>query len=124
MPLSKSDVHVTPDRVFETIEEHWGYKKEEMFDPCPVNPSFDGLQIKWKDINFVNPPYTRLKEFVYKAILEANVGKKTIVLLPSKTDQAWFHRIKKLPIVWFEKRLKFKNNQWSAPQPHFLVMIK
>ena len=124
MPQSKSDVHLTPDRVFEIIKEKWDYSREEMFDPCPENPKWDGLDISWQPVNFVNPPYTLLKEFVYKAIKETNVGRKTILLLPAKTDQQWFHDIIQFRIIWIKGRLKFKNNKWSATQPHFLVMIE
>jgi hypothetical protein len=45
------------------------------------------------------------------------------MLLPSKTDQEWFHKIKDLDIVWIRGRLRFKNNEHSATQPHFLVKI-
>jgi len=124
MPQSKSDVHLTPDRVYDIIKERWGYSKNDMFDPCPVNPQWDGLKIDWGGLNYVNPPYTLLKEFVKKAIDEA-YRNSTIMLLPSKTDQHWFHLMQPWwnQIVWIEKRLKFKNNKWSATQPHFLVMI-
>ena len=124
MPQSKSDVHLTPDRVFDLIKEKWGYSKNEMFDPCPENPTFNGLVIEWKNLNFVNPPYTLLKEFVYKAI-GYSVTRTTIMLLPCKTDQHWFHELKPWwdQIIWIEKRLKFKNNKWAATQPHFLVLI-
>ena len=132
MPPSKSDVHETPDRVFEMIENQWGYTKEEMFDPCPVNPKFDGLYITWKDINFVNPPYGNNRYnpltlmFVEKAITEASRGHKSIMLLPSKTDQQWFHQLvrRSYKIKWIQGRLSFKNDKWSATQPHFLVLIK
>ncbi len=134
MPQSKSDVHLTPDRVFEIIKEKWGYSKEEMFDPCPENPQWNGLQIDWKKINFVNPPYGKelgekeslLSRFVDKAIREKLNGNHSIMLLPSKTDQDWFHSLISwnFEIKWIRKRLKFKNDKWSATQPHFLVLIK
>ena len=125
MPKSKSDIHITPDRVFYIIQDEWDFLKQDMFDPCPVNPCFDGLNVDWEKINFVNPPYTLLKEFVEKAIEESYKSKKTIMLLPSKTDQQWFHDLIDFPykIVWIRKRLKFKNNKHSSMQPHFLVMI-
>ena len=127
MPKSKSDVHETPERVFAIIDIVWGYQKQDMFDPCPVNWKEDGLKIEWDKLNFVNPPYSLLKEFVYKAFNESDRHyNKTIMLLPAKTDQEWFHNIvsRECEIKWIEKRLKFKNDKWSATQPHFLAMIK
>ncbi len=123
----KSDVHITPDRVYELIEKEWGYKKHQMFDPCPVNPKWNGLDIAWRKVNIVNPPYEELPEFVAKAYLEKLRGKKTIMLLPSKTEQAWFHDFilyHGYEPKWIRRRLKFKNNKWQSPQPHFLVMIE
>lgn len=127
MPKSKSDIHVTPDRVWGIILLTWGIAQEKFFDPCPIGFTQDGLGIIWTKLNYVNPPYSLLKEFVAEAIHQADLyGHKTIMLLPSKTDQEWFHKLieKKYEIVWIRKRLKFKNNKWSATQPHFLVMIK
>lgn len=128
MPPIKSDVHITPDRVWDIIKEEWGYDKEQFFDPCPVNPQWNGLDIDWRDLNYVNPPYSRergdkktlLTLFVEKALEEKGT---TIMLLPSKTDQEWFHRIKDFEIIWIRGRLKFVGNEWSATQPHFLVKI-
>ena len=128
MPPIKSDVHITPDRVWDMIKEKWGYEKEQFFDPCPVNPQWNGLDIDWKEMNFVNPPYSRqigerktlLAQFVDKALEETGT---TIMLLPSKTDQEWFHKIKDFDMIWIRGRLTFIGNEWSATQPHFLVKI-
>lgn len=124
MPKSKSDVHLTPDKIYKLIEEKWGVSKEELFDPCPENPKFDGLDISWKRFNYVNPPYPRLGEFVEKAERETAVGNTTFLLLPAKTDQDWFHehiipRINE--VIWIKRRLHFKNDKWSSPQSHLLV---
>jgi len=128
MPPIKSDVHITPDRVWDMIKDMWGYEKEQFFDPCPVNPQWNGLDIDWKELNYVNPPYSReqgekktlLTLFVEKALEEKGT---TIMLLPSKTDQEWFHKIKEFDMMWIRGRLKFVGNEWSATQPHFLVKI-
>jgi len=53
MPPIKSDVHLTPDRVWKLIKDNWNYHKDEFFDPCPINPKFNGLDIVWHDLNFV-----------------------------------------------------------------------
>ena len=126
MPPSKSDTHITPDRVWEMIEKELNISRDVLFDPCPEDASFDGLSIPWKKLNFVNPPYTLLKEFVQKAIDETNGHNKSIMLLPAKTDQQWFHDLidRNYQIFWIRKRLKFKNNKHHATQPHFLVLVK
>ncbi len=125
MPQSKSDTHITPKRVYDLIEKYWGYKKDELFDPCPVDGK-DGLRIEWYAVNYVNPPYTNLSDWVEYAIEQSKLGFKTIMLLPSKTDQQWFHDLidRNYEIKWIRKRLRFENNKWSATQPHFLVMIQ
>tara|TARA_B110001454_G_scaffold7392_1_gene7057 strand:- start:458 stop:865 length:408 start_codon:yes stop_codon:yes gene_type:complete len=126
MPPAKSDTHVTPQRVWDLIEESWGLEKYDMFDPCPVNGT-NGLTVQWKSINYVNPPYTLLTEFVHKAIDESKAyDSRTVLLLPCKTDQQWFHDLMKqnVEVVWIKGRLKFVGNKWSATQPHFLALIK
>ena len=127
LPPAKSDTHITPDRVYDMILETWGIEKKMMFDPCPVDGTH-GLVISWKDFNFVNPPYTLLKEFVAKALDESSYGNRTVMLLPAKTDQAWFHDLvynhRGIEIKWIKGRLKFKNKKWSATQPHFLALIQ
>ena len=126
MPPAKSDVHITPDKVYDVIKEKWGFTKEEMFDPCPLDADFNGLKIRWDRVNYVNPPYTLLSEFVDRAIFETNRDNTTIMLLPSKTDQGWFHKLirEDYSMIWFKGRLKFKGEKWSATQPHFLCLIK
>lgn len=125
MPKSKSDVHITPDRVWSLIKGEWDYDEKDFFDPCPVNEKFDGLNVEWKELNYVNPPYSLLKEFVQKSLDEQLYGNETILLLPTKTDQQWFHDLikREADILWIKGRLKFKNNKWSATQPHFLARL-
>ncbi len=124
MPAAKSDNYVTPKRVFEAMKEHFNIGIDVCFDPCPLDFDVDGLKIDWQSLNFVNPPYSLLKEFVWKAILESVSNRWSMMLLPAKTDQAWFHSIKQFKIHWFQGRLKFEGEKDSATQPHFLVLVK
>jgi len=129
MPKSKTDEHITPNRVYKLIEDKWGLKKEDMFDPCPINAWLDGLEIPWQDYNYVNPPFDvkTLTKFVARANDQwFRYGNQSIMLLPSKTDQAWFHDYilsNKYEILWIKGRLKFKGEQNGSTQPHFLVRI-
>ena len=127
MPPSKSDIHETPDKIYDWIKETYGWSKEQLNDPCPVNPICNALHIVWDTINFVNPPYTLLSDFVAHAIRQADeYGCISIMLLPAKTDQQWFHSLvaREYDIHWIKGRLKFKGHKYHATQPHFLVLIK
>jgi hypothetical protein len=51
--------------------------------------------------------------------------KVTVLLLPVKSDQQWFHDLLsiKADFIWIKRRLKFKNHKWAATQPHVLVGV-
>lgn len=46
----------TPEYILKLVAEFFG---EDYFDPCPINPDFDGLDISWHSQCFINPPYSR-----------------------------------------------------------------
>ena len=79
----------TPRYILDQIREEFG----EFFDPCPINSDFDGLSIEWKDVNYINPPYSlKMKQaFVKKAIEECKKGKVCIMLIPVSTSTKLFH---------------------------------
>ena len=81
----------TPKDLLKKIRKEFG----RFFDPCPINPKFDGLKIEWKKVNYINPPYSRkLKEaFILKAFEESKKGKICIMLLPVSTSTKIFHEI-------------------------------
>lgn len=77
--------------------------------------SWDGERV------FCNPPYGReIKEWVKKASESDAV---TVMLLPARTDTAWFHDYiyNKHKIDFFRGRLKFGDSKNSAPFPSMLV---
>lgn len=133
--IPKSQTHITPQRVYDIIEAKWGWKKEEMYDPCPgYTPTksacfFNGLIGHWQKKNYVNPPYLikPLTKFVEMAVMEASeYGNESIMLLPSKTEQDWFQDLiwaGEYEIEWIRRRLKFTNDPHYAESRHFLVKI-
>ena len=97
------------------------------FDPCPTDPTFNGLHERWKTCNFVNPPYNEIKDWVYKAWVEAQKGKTVVMLIPSRTDTTWFHRYI-LPyaqeIRFVKGRLHFNNSKNPAPFPSMIIIYR
>lgn len=81
----------TPPPLLDQIRSEFG----DFFDPCPINPSFDGLKINWKKLNYVNPPYNRTDKeaFIMKAYEESKKGNVSIMLLPVSTSTKIFHEI-------------------------------
>ncbi len=81
------------------------------FDPCPLNdsPEIDGLSIDWKDKTYVNPPYSKPKPWIEKAILENKKGKTIAMLLPVDTSTEWFRLLieAKAHIMFPNERLRF-----------------
>lgn len=119
---SARDNWKTPREVYEALDREFGFD----FDPCPVNPSFDGLDIEWGQVNFVNPPYSNLREWCKKAFEQALKGKIIVMLIPSRTDTiAWHDYIMKAQEIRFIKgRLKFDDQKHSAPFPSAVVIFK
>lgn len=109
----------TPPGVIKKLEEEFGFID---FDPCPLNASFDGLEVEWGHKNFINPPYsmrrvmfngamTPLKEaFIKKAYEESKKGKLCIMLLPVSTSTKIFHEIvyRYGEVRFIQGRLKFR----------------
>jgi len=87
--LDHSDDWATPDWLYGDLDAEFGID----FDPCPLNSDFDGLEVEWGNVNFVNPPYSRkLKEaFVKKAVEQSKKGRTSILLLPVSTSTVLFH---------------------------------
>jgi hypothetical protein len=103
----------TPLEIIEYLENRLNCK---FFDPCPTNPTVDGLKIDWKEYNFVNPPYSRKGEqdlWILKACQESLKGNTTVLLIPPRTDKKIFHDII-LPfayaIIFCKGRIAFLDN--------------
>lgn len=97
----------TPPELLKELGKEFG----KMFDPCPIHPYFDGLNINWRKKNFINPPYDRkLKElFIRKAYSESKKGKLCVMLLPVSTSTKIFHEViyPFAEIRFIKRRIKF-----------------
>ena len=112
----------TPTRLYQYLDSLYEFD----FDPCPVNPDFDGLVVEWGDSNFVNPPYGKyIKAWIKKAYEVFLMGKRSVLLIPARTDTTYWHDyIMKSSIVWLIRgRIKFKGANNSAPFPSAIVLF-
>lgn len=107
--IEKRDDWSTPKYLYNKLNDEFHFD----FDPCPVNPDFDGLSVEWGMCNFVNPPYSnKLKTaFVQKALIEQKKGKTSVLLLPVSTSTVLFHDFilnNKKEIRFLRGRIKFE----------------
>lgn len=113
----------TPKAVYQVLDAEFGFD----FDPCPINPTFDGLVVEWGEVNYVNPPYGReLPKWVKKGFSEWLKNKTVVFLIPSRTDTKWWHNyvMKADEIRFIKGRLKFDDHKNSAPFPSALVIFR
>ena len=125
----KSDNWQTPPEILDKLRQEFG----ELYDPCPLHPTEDGLLVDWKEITFVNPPYSQVKKWLKKCHEELKKGKcKVIIFLTFvNTDTSWFwnYVIEKAEIRFIKGRLKFLdetglNKKNSAMRPSMLCIFR
>jgi site-specific DNA-methyltransferase (adenine-specific) len=122
---SLSDQWATPKTLYEALNKEFQFE----FDPCPMwqgLADFDGLHSTWKNRNFVNPPYSHVKEWVKKGYIESLKGKLCVFLVASRTDTKWFHDYV-LPFAkevrFIKGRLRFNGSSNSAPFPSCVIVF-
>lgn len=148
-----TDDWATPDRLFATLDgefrftrdaaaTHDNRKVNRYFGPDhPCSYYHDALTIPWGDPLYqaesvwLNPPYSRCREFIAKAADEARAGRATVVcLVPARTDTRWFHD-HVYHDAWFRPRLgvemrflkgriKFGEAMNGAPFPSMVVVFR
>lgn len=128
----KTDLWATPQDFFDKLDEEFHFN----LDPCALpnnakcskyfTPEQDGLKQDWaKHRVFCNPPYGKaIKKWVEKCHTEAQKGTLIVLLIPARTDTAYFHDYiyNKAEIRFIRGRLRFGNAQNSAPFPSMIVI--
>ena len=76
-------------------------------------------------VNFVNPPYSQIKAWCKKAYDEWQKGKTVVMLIPSRTDTAYWHDyiMKADEIRFIRGRLKFSGAKYNAPFPSAVIVF-
>jgi phage N-6-adenine-methyltransferase len=89
---------------------------------------------EWGDSFWLNPPYSKCREFIAKAALEASNGCTVVCLVPSRTDTRWWHdyvwdreRHTTRPgveIRFIKGRLTFGGATAGAPFPSVVIVFR
>ena len=142
---SDKDYWETPQKQW----QEWNAKYNFEFDLAASDNNFkctpyiteemDSLSIDWCDLTirdgwmWLNPPFSKSKEFIKKCDEEAQRGAKIVMLMPARTDTKAFHEHinGRYKVVFLKGRLKFEINgkpvldkhgrPQSAPFPSILV---
>jgi hypothetical protein len=116
----------TPLYLYQTLSALFTFD----FDPCPSNPTFDGLFTKWGQCNFVNPPFNHTLSWVIKALLEQLKGNTSVLLIPLKPSVHYFKYIisPKLDsgsasLFLLSDKIKFEGYKAPLPQDCCIVVF-
>lgn len=129
---SKTDEWATPQWVYDMLNKEFSFT----LDPCATHdnakcPKYftraeNGLTKDWSgEVVFCNPPYGReIGKWIEKCYSSSRNGATCVLLIPARTDTAWFHNLcLKGEIRFFRGRLKFGNGKNSAPFPSMVVVF-
>ena len=131
----KSDEWETPIELFFGLNDAYRFTIDVAADEnnrlCDAYYSAenDALQNPRSGSCWCNPPYSKAKDFVRKALEEIRNNKDCrliVMLLPSRTDTQWFHDLLASPfaqIKFIRGRLRFGGSRQSAPFPSILVVL-
>lgn len=119
---SSSDEWSTPTETYAALNQEFNF----VDDPCPLGCKDNGLMRDWQSPCFVNPPYSHIRPWMEKAMLEASQGKTIVLLVPSRTCTRWWHdcAMKAKEIRFIRGRLKFGGSKVNAPFPSCVVIFK
>jgi phage N-6-adenine-methyltransferase len=130
----QTDEWATPIKTFLELDREFSFELDTCATPenakCARFYTKDdsGLDKEWASRNWCNPPYSRVKYWVLKARREQLKGNLTVMLIPARTDTAFFHdSIYNKPDVEYRfvrGRLKFGDAKDSAPFPSMIVIFR
>lgn len=73
----------------------------------------NGLDVLWEEFNWCNPPFNECKKWIEKAYREQQRGCHTAMLIPVRTETAYWHNYilnnPNVTIEWLRKGYKFLN---------------
>ena len=90
--ISKEAQDARTPRAMLSMLNHLYFRGKRPWDPCPTNPTFDGLAVSWKPLNYANMPFAQAGKWLEKAQHEASRGRSSLLLLTARLNTAYLHR--------------------------------
>jgi len=134
LKTSNSIEWATPTAFFEELDREFHFT----LDPCCTKENAkcskfytaedDGLSKDWSgEIVYCNPPYGKeISNWVRKCYEENKKGTTIVMLIPARTDTAYFHQYiyKQHEIRFIRGRLRFNGCSKDAPFPSMVVVMR
>ena len=142
----KTDEWRTPESLYNQLNAEFGFDvdaaattenayQEMYFGPDRLNPAHrDALAVEnwaaYGKVFWLNPPYSKCREFLTKASKESREHGVTVVcLVPARTDTRWFHEVvwdremhrpeRGVEVRFLKGRLTFEGASAGAPFPRW-----
>jgi site-specific DNA-methyltransferase (adenine-specific) len=122
----QSDDWETPPWLFRALDSEFSFT----LDPCATIATAkcrrfytlenDGLTRPWDGRQFVNPPYSGIHPWVWRAIHTTTLS---VLLLPVRSDNDWWELVQPYKPRYFRKRIAFLLNGVEQAGPRFPSML-
>jgi phage N-6-adenine-methyltransferase len=144
-----SDEWSTPDDLYAALDDEFHFTldaaatMENAKSPTFLDRDRDALKERWGLIQshrstspsvWMNPPYSKVRHFMAKAVEEAARGCTVVCLVPSRTDTKWWHENvwdstshqprPGVEIRFLCGRVKFGDGKGSAPFPSAVIILR
>lgn len=125
----------TPQAFFDIVHAEFGFTLDAAAEPhnakCSdfLTAAEDALTCSWRGVVWCNPPYGRsIGHWVRKGYSEAQAGAVVVMLIPARTDTAYWHdyAMRAAEIRLVRGRLVFGSGEAraNAPFPSALIVFR
>jgi len=130
---SKDTEWGTPQYLFSWLDSYCGFHFD--LDPCSTDENAkgkyhytekdDGLKRIWFGKVYLNPPYSHVKAWLDKMLIELCAWhiECAVVLVPARTDTSWWHKYAFLANEWWFLKGKLKFVGAESPAPFSSVLL-
>lgn len=125
-PVEIRDLWQTPRCIFDSLDQEFeftcdvaaSHSNKLLSQYISYNSESDNALVNgWCEVNWCNPPYSKIMPWVDKAIAEHARGKTIVMLVPADTSVKWFKKAYEScnEVRFISGRLSFINAETQKP---------